>query len=194
MFKKPIILRAPRPAGSAVESRYFAYEGNLEAIKELATDEVPVWNGVDDGGNTYKVPVENGWLLDFVLCSGVRRTWALFAIDDGLFLDVGGTILSWQKEVKDVRVRVYWIAARVILRMTSPETVIDIWIRFPWYRTLFLGGQSRIEECEPICDILSELSHVSGVELWKARWLSGFSVRNKFIVPVRTELKGPGSK
>ena len=190
MTIKPLILCKPRPAGTPQYDRHFFYRNEIADVVEIPSSEVPFIDGIDDGGNQYQIRVENGWLLDFITLGGETKKWAIFARDGDLFLDRGNGPEAWSLLAVSVSVDLYYFAARVKLAFATHQPPHSIWVRFPWARTLFLDGQSRVVECEPICDILSELSTTQGVELWKRRWLSGFSVRNEFIKPAsaaRTE-------
>lgn len=173
-------LTQPSPAGSSIDTKYFRYDKSLGSIKQIVKSEVPTFEAVDDAQNLYRLPVENGWLLNFVRFGGRRERWAIFADDNKIYIDRGGEPLQvHHSEIFDVRV----FGCLALIKMMGPLGPETIVTRFSWSRTWFIDGDTSAYECEPIADILYRLKK-DGLYQWAERWTTGKVVSSKALTPL----------
>lgn len=176
----PIFLVKPRPVGSGMRVEHFVYDGSLGTLKAVPETDIPHFAAVDDGGNDYSFPLENGWLLEFRRIGRGLVRWAIFAVDGQLYVDMGdGPVLLTDADSIQARL----VGCLVLVRLRKPFQSESFLVRFPWTRTWFVDGDTKVSEVEPLCDIVAQLKQPNGIRLWANRWTSGKAIRSLAIRP-----------
>ncbi len=178
---RELTLCKPQPAGDCKPDEYFSYSGNLESCEKIANENVPKYKAVDDSGNQYQLPYENGWLIEFKRLFGKKERWVIFAYNEMIYVDTGNGLYCFSNGEIKIDAKMIFCFAKVTASFSSGKNDMQFWIKFPWLRTWFIDGDTKVEECEPLCDIFQELSTNDGVSLWTSRWTSGIAVRSSAI-------------
>lgn len=177
-----LILCRPNPAGAAQEEEFFLYRpGRIDQITRIANDVVPTILVEDDSGARCRIRRQNGWLVDFTRVGHSIETWAVFAKDAALHVQTPTRLYDLGREQLAVGIRRFGFFARVSIKTAGRDRPEVNWIRFPWWRTWFIDGDTRPEECDPFCDLFNELATEEGRNAWLERWTSGLAVRNTAI-------------
>ncbi len=132
----------------------------------------------------YECPVAHGWLLEFrILKTMKKERWAVFAVDQMVFVDTGNGVFNLSCGEIRVDVRGFLNLVRVAL-VIQGEVRDHFWIYTPIHRYLFADPQCPNEQCEPLYFIFRELASSEGLEEWSTRWTKGYSHLALHFTPV----------
>jgi hypothetical protein len=178
-----LILCHPKPAGSSCTDSYYLYNPTQPG-EFLALDlgSVPVVAAIDDSGKRHSIGVQNGWVVTVKPLYGKEESWAIFARDREIWVDVHAKLYSLTREEISVEFRRFLFLIRINIRIKGEPAIVK-WARFPWLRSWFIDGDTSPDECLPFSDIFRELRDSAGRVKWLERWTSGFAVRSSAIKP-----------
>jgi hypothetical protein len=177
-WDRPLVLCRPKPAGSPDADEFFLYKGRIDSIEKIPENAAPSYEAQSDGGGIYKLHYQSGWLLDFHRLLSGRQRWAVFGKDRKLYVDTGEKTYCLSDGDISVSVRMIGCLVFANVAYAPGGELVRFCIRFPWFRTWFVDGDTRNEECEPFCDIFTELATPDGRARWVERWTSGHAFRS----------------
>jgi hypothetical protein len=175
----PLVICKPQPAGSASAEEFYLYDGSIASMKPIQPGDLNHYEVIDDAPqpNVYRLPYQHGWLLEFRPLLRKPRRWVVFARDRSIYLDTGSLVRCVTDGQVVVRIRRYGCLVSARLSGTGLPSEA-FWIRIPLSRLLFWDPVVPVDQCEPLCDIFSELRTVEGQARWAERWTTGRAFRS----------------
>lgn len=193
LIDPPVVVCKPQPAGSASQDEFYLYSGSLESLTRVNGDQLSTYEAIDDAPtpNVYRLPYQHGWLLEFRrLFAGIQR-WVVFAQDGRLYLDNGSQVRSFGDGEVTAQVRRFSCLVRVRVTSRSSPIAEKFWVQFPFSRLIFWDPVVDANECEPLCDIFTELATPEGRALWTQRWTSGHAFRSTALTVQKPNTASP---
>lgn len=176
---KRIFLCKPAGAGNIQTEKYYLYDTRKPGIvSEVGVDKVPKWDAIDDSGLHYKIPVQNGWIIEARTLIGTIEKWILYCDGESVVLDFSDCVVRIDDNFC-IKVFRFFLFFGVQIKSPVVSGLFIFW--FPWHRGFFVDNSSEYEELSPFYWILKEVSTKAGRVLWVDRWCSGFYVLNESI-------------